>query len=81
MTVDRRDSQPPASGSLATTTRSRRRAAARTSDIVAVEGEGSWLIDVDGRRCLDLGSGIAVTNIGHCHPARGRGDRGAGRAR
>jgi 4-aminobutyrate aminotransferase len=36
--------------------------------VVAVAGEGSWLIDVDGRRWLDLTSGIAVTNTGHCHP-------------
>jgi 4-aminobutyrate aminotransferase len=40
----------------------------RVTDIVAVEGEGSWLIDADGRRWLDFASGIAVTNIGHCHP-------------
>jgi 4-aminobutyrate aminotransferase len=37
-------------------------------DIVAARGEGSWLIDVDGRRFLDLGAGIAVTSTGHCHP-------------
>jgi 4-aminobutyrate aminotransferase len=36
--------------------------------IVAARGEGSWLIDVEGRRYLDFGSGIAVTNVGHCHP-------------
>ncbi len=32
-------------------------------------GEGSWLITKDGRRVLDLTCGIAVTPIGHCHPA------------
>jgi 4-aminobutyrate aminotransferase len=37
-------------------------------DLVAHRGEGSWLIDVDGRRFLDLGSGIAVNSTGHCHP-------------
>jgi 4-aminobutyrate aminotransferase len=37
-------------------------------DVVAHRGEGSWLVDVDGRRFLDLGSGIAVTSTGHCHP-------------
>jgi 4-aminobutyrate aminotransferase len=37
-------------------------------DIVAVKGDGSWLTDVEGRRFLDLGSGIAVTSTGHCHP-------------
>ncbi len=40
----------------------------RITDLVAWSGEGSWLTDVDGRRFLDFGSGIAVTNIGHCHP-------------
>lgn len=37
-------------------------------DVVADRGEGSWVWDVDGRRYLDLGSGIAVTNTGHGHP-------------
>jgi len=36
--------------------------------LVAERAEGSWIIDVDGRRFLDFGSGIAVTNVGHCHP-------------
>jgi 4-aminobutyrate aminotransferase len=30
--------------------------------------EGSWLFTKDGRRVLDLTSGIAVTPIGHAHP-------------
>lgn len=34
-----------------------------------VKGEGSWLIDTDGRRFLDMGGGIAVTALGHAHPA------------
>ncbi|MEM9578808.1 MAG: aspartate aminotransferase family protein [Pseudomonadota bacterium] len=33
-----------------------------------VKGEGSWLIEADGRRFLDLGAGIAVTAMGHAHP-------------
>ncbi len=33
-----------------------------------VKGEGSWLIEADGRRFLDLGAGIAVTSMGHAHP-------------
>ena len=33
-----------------------------------VKGEGSWLIEADGRRFLDLGSGIAVTLLGHANP-------------
>jgi 4-aminobutyrate aminotransferase-like enzyme len=31
-------------------------------------GEGSYLIDVEGRRYLDLGAGIAVNTTGHAHP-------------
>ncbi|MFN5997807.1 MAG: aspartate aminotransferase family protein [Paracoccaceae bacterium] len=37
--------------------------------IAFVKGEGSWLIAEDGRRYLDLGSGIAVNALGHAHPA------------
>lgn len=33
-----------------------------------VKGEGSWLIEADGRRFLDMGSGIAVNALGHAHP-------------
>ncbi|WP_415921784.1 aspartate aminotransferase family protein [Tateyamaria sp. SN6-1] len=34
-----------------------------------VKGTGSWLIEADGRRFLDLGAGIAVNALGHAHPA------------
>ena len=34
-----------------------------------VKGEGAWLIEADGRRFLDFGSGIAVMALGHGHPA------------
>jgi acetylornithine/N-succinyldiaminopimelate aminotransferase len=34
-----------------------------------VKGEGSWLIEASGSRYLDLGGGIAVTSLGHAHPA------------
>ncbi|MEY2453782.1 MAG: 4-aminobutyrate aminotransferase [Acidimicrobiaceae bacterium] len=37
-------------------------------EIVAERGEGCWITDVEGRRFLDFGSGIGVTNVGHCHP-------------
>jgi len=40
----------------------------RYYDVVAERGEGSWLVDVDGRRYLDLGAGIAVNTTGHAHP-------------
>ena len=33
-----------------------------------VKGEGSWLIEADGRRFLDLGAGIAVNALGHANP-------------
>ncbi|PJE28929.1 acetylornithine/N-succinyldiaminopimelate aminotransferase [Pseudooceanicola antarcticus] len=33
-----------------------------------VKGEGSWLIEEDGRRFLDMGAGIAVNALGHSHP-------------
>lgn len=42
---------------------------ARAFDIVAHRGHGSYLWDVDGERYLDFTSGIAVNNVGHCHPA------------
>jgi acetylornithine aminotransferase len=32
-------------------------------------GEGVWLVDVDGRRYLDALCGLAVTALGHAHPA------------
>ncbi|MBV1927759.1 MAG: aspartate aminotransferase family protein [Rhodobacteraceae bacterium] len=34
-----------------------------------VKGEGSWLIEADGRRLLDMGGGIAVNVLGHANPA------------
>ena len=34
-----------------------------------VKGEGSWLVEADGRRFLDMGAGIAVNALGHAHPA------------
>ena len=34
-----------------------------------VKGEGSWMIEADGRRFVDFASGIAVMSLGHGHPA------------
>lgn len=31
-------------------------------------GEGSWLVEADGRRFLDFAAGIAVNALGHSHP-------------
>ncbi|MDR2603841.1 MAG: aspartate aminotransferase family protein [Desulfovibrio sp.] len=36
--------------------------------IAIAEGHGSRLRDFDGREYIDLLSGIAVTNLGHCRP-------------
>jgi len=36
--------------------------------IVLVRGEGSRVWDQDGKEYLDFVSGIAVCNLGHCHP-------------
>jgi predicted acetylornithine/succinylornithine family transaminase len=37
--------------------------------VTFVRGEGSYLWDDTGRRYLDLLSGLAVTSLGHAHPA------------
>jgi 4-aminobutyrate aminotransferase len=39
------------------------------SAVEVIEGEGSWVTDVDGKRYLDFACGIAVTNLGHRPPA------------
>src|SRR5262249_4469881 len=38
-------------------------------DVTFVDGEGSWLVDADGKRYLDCLGGIAVVSLGHRHPA------------
>lgn len=38
-------------------------------DVVLSHGAGSHVYDVTGKRYLDLGGGIAVTALGHAHPA------------
>jgi len=38
-------------------------------DIALTHGTGSHLFDVNGKRYLDLGGGIAVCALGHAHPA------------
>src|ERR1700726_3674667 len=37
--------------------------------VTFVRGEGAYLFDVDGNRYLDFLSGLAVTSLGHAHPA------------
>lgn len=39
------------------------------SDIIPVRGSGSRIWDQQGREYIDLACGIAVTGLGHCHPA------------
>lgn len=36
--------------------------------LALVRGEGARLWDADGREYLDFFAGIAVANVGHCHP-------------
>jgi len=43
-------------------------ALARSTGIVMERGEGPYLYTTDGERYLDFVSGIAVNNLGHCHP-------------
>ncbi len=37
-------------------------------DVVLQRGEGSYVWDIDGRRYLDFGGGIAVCSLGHGNP-------------
>jgi acetylornithine/N-succinyldiaminopimelate aminotransferase len=41
----------------------------RRFDIVLTHGRGSCVFDITGKRYLDLGGGIAVSSLGHAHPA------------
>ena len=36
--------------------------------LVAASGQGCWLTDIDGKKYLDFLAGVAVNNLGHCHP-------------
>ena len=40
----------------------------RSYPLVAKQGRGIVVIDVDGNEFFDFSSGIAVTSTGHCHP-------------
>jgi 4-aminobutyrate aminotransferase len=44
-------------------------ASKRYTDLGVVKGEGCYLYTDDGRKVLDFASGVAVTNLGHNHPA------------
>jgi len=41
----------------------------RRHPVAFVTGQGSWLVDDEGRRYLDFLSGLSVTSLGHAHPA------------
>lgn len=43
--------------------------ASRHTDLAVVRAEGAMLWTEDGREILDFASGVAVTNVGHNHPA------------
>jgi acetylornithine/N-succinyldiaminopimelate aminotransferase len=40
----------------------------RPAEVVFVRGEGSELVDSEGRRYLDFAAGVAVNALGHAHP-------------
>jgi len=40
----------------------------KRNQVAFERGEGAHLVDTEGRRYLDFGSGIAVTALGHAHP-------------
>lgn len=39
------------------------------AEVTFVRGEGSWLYDTEGTAYLDFLNGLAVTSLGHAHPA------------
>lgn len=41
---------------------------ARSARIVAQKASGSYVYDMNGTAYLDFTTGIAVNNVGHCHP-------------
>ncbi|MBI4533551.1 MAG: aminotransferase class III-fold pyridoxal phosphate-dependent enzyme [Candidatus Melainabacteria bacterium] len=40
----------------------------RSARIVAQQAKGSYIYDMNGDKYLDFTTGIAVNNVGHCHP-------------
>lgn len=39
------------------------------SNVIPVKGEGSQVWDQQGKQYIDFAGGIAVSSLGHCHPA------------
>jgi len=70
MTAARQSAALPAPASPAFIARERS-FAARNYDplpVVLSHGEGAWIVDVDGRRYLDLMSAYSAVSFGHAHP-------------
>jgi 4-aminobutyrate aminotransferase / (S)-3-amino-2-methylpropionate transaminase / 5-aminovalerate transaminase len=44
------------------------RGVTRLNELTVARAEGAWLVDADGRRVLDLATGIAVMSVGHSQP-------------
>ena len=40
----------------------------RITNVIALQGKGSWLTDIQGHSYLDMTSGIGALSTGHCHP-------------
>lgn len=40
----------------------------RVHELMMEKGEGSYIIDTEGKKYLDFIAGIGVCNFGHCHP-------------
>jgi acetylornithine/N-succinyldiaminopimelate aminotransferase len=40
----------------------------RRYPVILVKGKGTRVWDADGKEYMDFGAGIAVCNLGHCHP-------------
>ena len=54
---------------LARRNRALPRGLATAMPVFAARAENAELWDIDGRRYIDFAAGIAVLNVGHCHPA------------
>ena len=42
--------------------------APKGNNMVCASALGSWITDIDGKKYLDLQTGIGVQSTGHCHP-------------
>lgn len=62
--------EPPGPKARAVVEQDRRHIASSTkvSPVVADHASGGVVTDVDGNDLMDFASGVAVLNVGHCHP-------------